>query len=486
MDARARFGETLSLTGSAWREDYLGSDASRTAGRALLEYRGRDFSARAGITIADDRLADGRRASSQILQFGATKRLFSNRLELDAQTELPIGGHSDSIDFPARHRLSARFAISPSVALIGAYEIANGDTIDARTARLGFDIAPWAGARIALSGNVQNSSEYGPRSFAAYGLSQSLVLSEHWSLDFTLDGNKTLSGVEPARVLDPLHPVASGGFTGDGTLLTENFTAMTAGATWRAGPWSVTGRAEYRNGEQENRYGVTLAALRQIGEGRAVGGALNWFTADGVGGSRTRTANMQLTWAHRPPASAFSFLDKFELREDMVQGAVAGLASPTGSPFNITGDARARRIVNALSVNYSPYGHVGDEGYFGRTEFAFFWGTRYVSDRVTTEDIRGWSNVVGGDIRFDLGRMVEVGVSGTVRYGVGGRSFAYSGGPSIGIRPFENGWLTVGWNVVGFHDRDFSDDRYTRTGPYVTMRIKFDQLSFAGLGLGRR
>ena len=486
VDARARFGETLSLTGSAWREDYLGSDASRTAGRALLEYRGRDFSARAGITIADDRLADGRRASSQILQFGATKRLFSNRLELDAQTELPIGGHSDSIDFPARHRLSARFAISPSVALIGAYEIANGDTIDARTARLGFDIAPWAGARIALSGNVQNSSEYGPRSFAAYGLSQSLVLSEHWSLDFTLDGNKTLSGVEPARVLDPLHPVASGGFIGDGTLLTENFTAMTAGATWRAGPWSVTGRAEYRNGEQENRYGVTLAALRQIGEGRAVGGALNWFTADGVGGSRTRTANMQLTWAHRPPASAFSFLDKFELREDMVQGAVAGLASPTGSPFNITGDARARRIVNALSVNYSPYGHVGDEGYFGRTEFAFFWGTRYVSDRVTTDDIRGWSNVVGGDIRFDLGRMVEVGVSGTVRYGVGGRSFAYSGGPSIGIRPFENGWLTVGWNVVGFHDRDFSDDRYTRTGPYVTMRIKFDQLSFAGLGLGRR
>ena len=42
----------------------------------------------------------------------------------------------------------------------------------------------------------------------------------------------------------------------------------------------------------------------------------------------------------------------------------------------------------------------------------------------------------------------------------------------------------VGWNVVGFHDRDFSEDRYTRSGPYVTMRLKFDQLSLAGLGLG--
>jgi len=54
------------------------------------------------------------------------------------------------------------------------------------------------------------------------------------------------------------------------------------------------------------------------------------------------------------------------------------------------------------------------------------------------------------------------------------------------VRPFENGRLTIGWNVVGFHDRDFEQDRYTRSGPYVTMRIKFDQFSLAGLGLGRR
>ena len=64
IDARARLAESLSLTGSAWHEDYLGSDARRIAGRALIEYRGRDFAARAGLTIADDRLADGRSASS--------------------------------------------------------------------------------------------------------------------------------------------------------------------------------------------------------------------------------------------------------------------------------------------------------------------------------------------------------------------------------------------------------------------------------------
>ena len=231
--------------------------------------------------------------------------MLDNRLELDAQTELPLGDHSESIDFPARHRLSRPLrASSASVALSAAYEIADGENVDSRTARLGFDLAPWAGARIALSGNVQDIAEYGPRSFAAFGLSQSLVLSKHWSVDVTLDGNRTLGGIDPARVLNPLHPVASGGFVGGDGTLTEDFTALTAGATWRADRWSVTGRAEYRDGERENRYGITVAALRQIGEGGAVGGALNWFTAEAADGAETRTANLQLTWAHRPPSSA--------------------------------------------------------------------------------------------------------------------------------------------------------------------------------------
>ncbi len=148
-------------------------------------------------------------------------------------------------------------------------------------------------------------------------------------------------------------------------------------------------------------------------------------------------------------------------------------------PFmSVTGNARSRRVVNALSINFSPQG--------GSSEIALFWGARYVADRFGPDDLKGWSNVVGGDIRFDLSETIDVGAAATVRQGIGGGSLAYSGGPSIGIRPFENGWLSLGWNLVGFHDRDFDEERYTRSGPYVTMRLKFDQLSLQGLGLGRR
>ena len=483
IDARAQLTKALQVSASAWREDSLTSAARRTAGRALLEYRGPTTSARAGIILADDRLSDGREATSTLLQLGATQRLLGNRLELDAQTELAIGGNDESVDFPARHKLAARFAISRAVALVGSYEISRGDTIDARVARIGFDLSPWAGARIALSGNVQDIAEYGPRSFAAFGLSQSLVVSKRLTIDASLDSNRTIGGIDPARVINPLHPVASGGFLGGDGSLTEDFLALTAGATWRSERWTVTGRGEYRDGDRDNRYGATFGALRQVGEGSAVGGSFNWFTARTADGATTRTVNAQLSWAHRPAASEWSLLDKLELRDDRVENAIAGQLGPIVE-LNVSGNARSTRMINSLSINWSP--RSGRSAWLDRTEIALFWGARYVADRYDGDDIKGISNVVGADVRFDLGRHIEVGAAGTVRAGLKFDSVAFSAGPQLSFAPMANSWIQLGWNVAGFRDRDFSEDRYTRNGPYATLRVKFDQLSFAGLGLGRK
>jgi hypothetical protein len=121
-----------------------------------------------------------------------------------------------------------------------------------------------------------------------------------------------------------------------------------------------------------------------------------------------------------------------------------------------------------------------------RSELSIFWGARYVADRFGADDVEGFSNVVGADLRIDLSDRIDFGVAGTVRHGLGARAVAWSGGPTIGISPFKNGWLSLGWNILGFEDRDFEESRYTRSGPYVTMRFKFDQLTLGELGLGRR
>lgn len=408
FDARLRATRKLSLTGSAWQEDYLGTSARRRAARALAEYDNGATVARAGLTHADDRLSDGTRNRSNIVQLGATQRLMSKRLELDAQTEFALGGKDASVDFPARHRIGARFAITRDVNLVGSYEVADGETVKARTARLGFDLSPWAGARLLATANQQEVGEYGPRTFAAYGLSQSLRLGERWSVDVSIDGNRTLGGVRARDVLNADQPVASGGFLGGNGTLTEDFFAISTGATYRADRWTLTGRAEYRDGELANRYGLTLGGLRQLGEGRALGALFTYAKASGGGTTpTTEVIQFEMSWAHRPAASRISWLNKSEFRSDKVRDAVAGQPGPIGGgSLTIDGDATSRRLLNSLSLNWTPLGDRGfGDGWYERAEIGLFWGTRYNFDRFGADDVKGWSNLIGADFRLGLSEL---------------------------------------------------------------------------------
>ena len=493
VDARLRAGKKLAVTGSAWQQDMLGSGARRRAARMLAEYTAGTTRARAGLTHADDKLSDGGRNRSTLVQLGVTQQLFNQKLEIDVQTEFALGGKDASVDFPATHRLGARWKVAQDVNLVGSYEIADGDSVKARTGRLGFEIAPWAGGRILATANQQGISEYGSRSFAAYGLSQSVKLDERWTVDATVDGNKTLGGIRARDVINPAQPVASGGFLGNAGTLTEDFVAITTGATYRGDFWTMTGRAEYRDGETANRYGAQLGALRQLGEGRALGALASWTKASGATGlPSTESAQIEVSWAHRPAESRVSWLNKTQVRYDAVTGAVFGAPGPIGGPaLTISGDVKSMRAVNSLSVNWTPLADRDDrrmpgtdrQSWIEAGEFGFFWGTRYASDRFGADDVKGWSNLLGVDARFTISDIADVGASANVRISTGGDTVSWSGGPTITLAPFKNANLTLGYNFAGFRDRDFESERYARDGVYVTFKIKFDQTSFQTLGL---
>lgn len=483
IDTRVRITDDLSIAATGYQENFLTSGARRRAGTAEIEYRSNKTAFRAGLTHAEDRLTDGSVNRSTLARLGATQKLMDGKLELDAQTEFALGGQDESVDFPARHSFTARYAITDNIKLVGTYEIADGENIDARTARIGVDVSPWDGARVVASANQQEITEFGPRTFAAYGLTQSIPLDEKWTVDFSLDGNETIGGFDRSDVISPAQPVASGGFLGSDGSLTEDFVAVTAGTTFRSNDWSWVSRAEYRDGDTTERYGFTTAALKQIGEGSALGAVGSIFHAKDNSGTSTQVIEAEASWAHRPADSQWSWLEKLEFREDKVRGATAGQSGPIGgAPLLVNGDVTSRRIINSLSVNYTPIDE--DDGIFTEAgEYSFFWGSRYVFDRFGEDDVKGWSNVIGADVKFDLSDTIDIGAQATARIGNNFDSVAYSGGPSVGITPFKNGYISLGYNVVGFEDRDFEESRYTRNGPFITFRLKFDQETFSSLGL---
>lgn len=175
LDGRVRLTDRLSLAGSAWSDTDLLGIASRRAGKVTAEYRGTLSDLRLRVTHADDHVTAGN-ARSTLLEAGATRRLWDGKLELDAATAVALGSAA-SVDFPARHHVGARLQVSPAVTLTGVYEIATGKAVDARAARIGFDVKPWAGARLTSALGQQdlagNGAEYGHRAYAAYALAQS-------------------------------------------------------------------------------------------------------------------------------------------------------------------------------------------------------------------------------------------------------------------------------------------------------------------------
>jgi hypothetical protein len=53
----------------------------------------------------------------------------------------------------------------------------------------------------------------------------------------------------------------------------------------------------------------------------------------------------------------------------------------------------------------------------------------------------------------------------------------YGAALSAGFTAAKNFWLSVGYNITGFYDRDFSQADFTAKGPFIKLRMKFDQVT---------
>ncbi len=489
IDGRVLLSENLSVLASVWQDDSLTDPSRRRAAQTQLTFQRPTTDLRVGIAHFDDSLADGTSNTSTVLEVGGTKRLFDAALEISASTAIALD-QAESLDLPARHRLGLRYQLTQDVRLVGTYEIADGENLSSRQIRGGIEVTPWQGGQLVTTLGQENIGEFGNRSFAAFGLSQSLQVSPEFAIDATIDGNRTLNGSPAASdLVNPLQPAASGGQL-TGGLLFEDFTALTLGAAWRKDRWSLTARGEYRDGAQADRTGITFGGIRQLGEGSVVGSGATWTRAENFNGAVTEIFDASIAFAHRPDASEVAMLGKLEYRSDAVTGAVAGDVTGAGrTALIVDGDATSRRLVGSLSTNWSPRGwdedELGIDQQVRRNEYTLFVGARYNFDEFENTEFSGTTVLAGLDARFGISDRLEIGASATVRTNLEDNVTSFSYGPTVGLSPAKDILLTVGYNVEGFRDGDFSAARNTDKGVFAAVRLKFDTDTFSFLGLGR-
>lgn len=484
VDGRVLITEELTFTGSVWQDDSLTDAARRRAAQGQIALTRQSTNLRLGITHFTDRLADGSTAASTVLEAGATQRMLGNKLELSAGTAIALG-KAESADLPARHRLGARYEIIQDVRLVATYELSDGERLKARQLRGGIEVAPWQGGQVSTTIGEETIGENGTRSFAAFGLSQTLAVTPQLAIDATVDGNRTI-GRSPSAdsLVNPAQPAASGGQL-TGGLLFEDFTAVTLGAAWRKDRWSLTARGEWRDGETTDRKGVLFGAIRQLGEGSLVGSGLAWTRSTTTGGATAEIIDASIAFAHRPSDSPLAMLGRLEYRSDQVTGATAGEAAVGGTALTVDGNAVARRLVASLSANFSPRGQDDAGAQVRRHEVALFLGARHNLDAFEGTEFKGTSVLVGGDARIGIGERFELGASVTARANLDDETVNFAYGPTIGFVPAKGMLLTVGYNIEGFRDGDFGPARNTDKGVFAAVRLKFDASNLDFLGLGR-
>lgn len=481
LDSRYALSADLSVAVSAVRDDALTDATHRDMVQMRTVWQRPGTELRVGLARYGEVLGDGTGHAVSLLEGGVTRRLLDNRLELSAGAAVALGSDASSSYQPPRYRAGLRYAITSAVRLVADYEVAKGAQGESRTVRGGFELAPWTGARIVTTLGQQAIAEQGKRAFAAYGLAQSLPVGARLSLDASVDGSRVIGGKAFAT---PAGTAVVGAAT-TGTVA-EDFTAYTLGATWRAGRWSVTGRAELRNATLAQRKGLTLGAIRQLGEGSVVGAGLTVTRATDNAGGLSEIASLAMSVAHRPADAPLAVLGKLELRSDkLVAGAGGAAGGATGTTALVaSGSARSRRIMASVSGDWTPLGRERDRS-VQRTEVGFFAAIRHNLDRFDGFDLAGTTLMGGADVRIGVGRRVELGGAATIRRSLADGTTSFAIGPQIGIVPADNAMVVIGYNLSGFRDRDFAGARGTTKGVFAMLRLKFDSQSLAALGIGR-
>jgi hypothetical protein len=106
-----------------------------------------------------------------------------------------------------------------------------------------------------------------------------------------------------------------------------------------------------------------------------------------------------------------------------------------------------------------------------------------VLETIDGTDYKGYTDLIGAEVRHDITQRWDIGTFGSVMRSVNAGVRSYGLGASVGYKVVDNMWLSMGYNVRGMNDRDFADASYRAQGPYITLRMKVDQDTF-GLNKG--
>jgi len=106
---------------------------------------------------------------------------------------------------------------------------------------------------------------------------------------------------------------------------------------------------------------------------------------------------------------------------------------------------------------------------------------KWVHDQLDTTLAPYAAHLVSGRTGYDLNRRLDVGALASVMWSGSDDRVRKAFGAEVGLLVIQNTWVSLGYNVTGFSDRDFNDvlaTDSTSRGLFIRLRLKFDESLF--------
>jgi outer membrane protein OmpA-like peptidoglycan-associated protein len=448
VEGAYRISEMFRANGDIYRQDNLLTEATRDVAEGKMNYTGKGYSAYAGFLYADDHLDDGSSRESNQLTLGGRIPTIYDRLSLTLDYAQSIV-NNDNSDFPTRAILGAEYKATKNMTLLAAQEFTWGTGAVTQDTRLGMRSTLWDGASLTTSVERQ-FNENDDRVFADVGLKQTWKINNAWKMDAGLERSQTVAYSEHYQFNTNVQP-SSGTVTSTGTA--EDFTSVSLGATYQVKQMTWDNRLEFRLADSENKWGLMSGVVKEIDSSWAWSGRAQIYQTSATIGLNTTKVDLRYGLVFRPPQTQWIVLDRLDFIIDDASGGTSGHLD-------------SWRLVNNFITNYRPRKDM---------QLSLHYGAKYVQETIDGSDYSGYTDLLGVEARYDITKDWDIGLQSSTLHSWNSGQLDYCEGISIGYNVVQNAWISLGYNLTGFKDKDFSQADFTAQGPFVRFRFKFDQ-----------
>ena len=343
--------------------------------------------------------------------------------------------------------LGAEYKLSPTARIYGRHESISSLSGPSGLSPAQKNNTTVFGIDTKVTDSTQVFSEYrGRSSFDGATSEASMGLRNTWAI---AEGLRTTGSLERVQ---PIQRLATG------TTSTES-TALTGGIEYTANPlWKGSARLELRNSTTTDSVLSTLSAAFKLNRDWALLARNTYSITQQKGatpGDQERL-RFQIGAAYRDTDSnKLSALSRFEHREEKDT-----VASPV---------LKRSADIASFHFNYQP-----NRSWIMSGRYA----AKYVTENALDIVSKSSGHLVSGRLTHDITSKWDVGIVTSLHTdgGFGNRKIGL--GVEVGYLLQENLWLSGGYNLFGFKDKDLAGQDFTDKGFFVRLRYKFDETLF--------